>query len=606
MDTGVTPVRGTPDTGPFALRGFWRLAGPYWRSREGRGAWLMALGLALATLGHALLQLRLNLWLGDFFNALDAHAGARIWRDLGVFVALALGLMATAAAQIHFKMGLQAGWRRWITQHLVGRWLDHGHAYKLRFQVGQYDNPDYRIAEDVRLVTEATIDFAAGLVNSVLLLVMFLGVLWGLSEMTAIAIAGWTVPVPGYLVVAAVIYALLTTTLTHLFGRRLVALSEELHAHEGDFRYNLVRVRDNAEGIALSRGEADERLSLAQIFDRLIASWRRLVGLQTRLAWLTSGFSVATPVVPLLIAAPQYIAGAISLGGLMQASQAFVQVQLALGFVVDNYSRISDWLAGIHRIVQFDAAIAEIEQGMKDPHIVVRPSEDGGLRFIALTVDSPDGSVVIDNATTAIQPGERVLVTGESGVGKTTLFRAIAGLWPWGSGAIEVPAGRIIFVPHRPYLPPGTLRAVLAYPEPAERFGEAELQTVLARCGLEQYADKLGTEARWHEIMAEGEQQRVAFARLLLQRPAWVLMDEATSDLDDAAEADLMSVFTKELAGTTLVSTGQRQTLAAFHDRTLTLAASENGAHLLRGPLALPAPAAADGPFWRFLRRLTG
>lgn len=588
---------------PVSLGAFWLVAGPYWRSESGRSAWLMCIALAVATLGHALLQLRLNLWLGDFFNALDAHAGARIMKDLAVFVALALGLMATAAAEIYFKMGIQAGWRRWITQQLVGRWLDHGHAYALRFADGEYDNPDYRIAEDVRLVTEATIDFAAGLLKSALLLVMFLGVLWNLS---AAATPEGLAVVPGYLVVVSILYALLTTGLTHLFGRRLVRLSEELHAREGDFRYNLVRVRDNAEGIALSRGEQDERWSLAQIFDRLIASWRRLVGLQTRLAWLTSGFAVATPVIPLLVAAPQYIAGAITLGGLIQASQAFVQVQLALGFVVDNYARISDWLAGIHRIVQFDAVIGDIERGMSEPgerHIEVVPSADSRLRFIDLNVDSRDGTGVIDNATTAIQPGERVLIAGDSGVGKTTLFRAMAGLWPWGSGRIEMPQARVMFIPHRPYLPPGSLRAVLAYPDPPDRFGDAELLAALGRCGLDHYGDKLDCVANWHEAMAEGEQQRIAFARLLLQRPAWVLMDEATSDLDDAAEADLMSLFSRELSGTTLISIGQRKTLAAYHDRTLTLTASEEGAHLTKEPPRLPPPP-SGASFWRFLRRL--
>jgi putative ATP-binding cassette transporter len=601
----VTPLR-EPVSRASAFRQLWEAAGPYWWSRDARPAWLAGAGLVMVTLGHAFIQLHLNLWLGDFFNALDAHAGAHLWRDLGVFVLLALGLMATAAAQIHLKMSLQAGWRAWLTERLIGRWLDHGHAYVLRFRDAEYDNPDYRIAEDVRMVIEATIDFAVGLVNSALLLVLFLGILWRLSEGAA---GDSVIAVPGYLVFAALVYALLTTGLTHLFGQRLVAFSGDLHAREGDFRYNLVRVRDNAEGIALSRGEADERRGLGQIFKRLIEAWRRLVGLQTRLAWLTSGFAVATPVVPLLIAAPQYIGGTITLGGLMQASQAFIQVQLALGFVVDNYSRISDWVSGIHRIFQFDSAIAEIERNTIDPgeqHIVVKPSSDGHLRFADLTVDSPDGTVVIDSATSAIAPGERVLVVGQSGVGKTTLFRAIAGLWPWGSGTIEVPASdQIMFMPHRAYLPPGPLRAVVAYPRPAHQFDDAALRAALERTGLGHYVDRLDSDSRWQDVMTEEEQQRLAFARLLLQRPSWVLMDEATSELDDGAEADLMSLFTKELSRTTLISIGQRKSLAAYHGKTLTLTASETGSRLVRGG-SRPPERSTEGFIRRALRGLIG
>jgi putative ATP-binding cassette transporter len=303
---------------------------------------------------------------------------------------------------------------------------------------------------------------------------------------------------------------------------------------------------------------------------------------------VTTGFTVLTPVVPLVIAAPHYVAGELSLGALIQASQAFVQVQLALGFVIDNYARLSDWMAAINRIVQLKTAIDDIERDLVEPgerHIASRPSPEGALRFVDLNVDGSDGTVVIDNASEAIKPGERVLVIGESGVGKTTLLRAIAGLWPWGSGTIELPPEeRMMFMLHRPYMPPGTLRAALAYPEPPERFGEAELRAALTRCGLERFIDRLDDEARWDEAMAEGEQQRLAFARLLVHRPGWVLMDEATSELDETAEADMMSLFKNELAGTTLVSTGQRASLATYHDRTLTLARSPDGAHLLRGP----------------------
>lgn len=580
---------------------FFRISLEYWLGSRSAGAWAIAAGLFATTLGHALLQLRLNQWLGDFFNALDVHAGGRPWHDLGMFAALALGLMASAAGQIWLKAQLQASWRRWLTLRLARHWLDRGHAYLLRFQDKDYDNPDYRIAEDVRLAVEATVDFAAGLTNSILILAMFLNVLWFLSQTDAEASP---LLIPGYLAVAAIIYGVSSGAFTHLFGRRLVALSEDLHAREGDFRYNLVRAREDAEGIALSHGEADERRALGAIFGQLIVAWQRLIGLQTRLAFLSNGFTVAAPVVPLLIAAPQYLAGALSLGGLVQASQAFVQVQTALGFVADNYARISDWLARMRRIVQFEKAISELDRGAAgdgNGTIQIRYSTDGALRFVALRVDTPEGTAVIADASTAVLPGERVLLVGESGVGKTTLIRAIAGLWPWGHGAIELPAAqRIMFVPRRPYLPPGSLRAALAYPEPTERFGDAEMEGTLRRCGLGAYAGRLDEQANWREIMAEADQQRLSFTRILLQRPGWVLMDEATSDLDEATEADLLSLFVAELAGTTLVSTGQRDTLAAFHGRCITLLASKAGARLVR---EVPVPA-APSPGW--FRRLLG
>lgn len=571
-----------------SLRAVWRLVGGYWHGENKRDAWGLSLGLALVTLGHVLLQLRLNLWLGDFFNALDLRAGATIIRDLAVFALIALGVMAATAAQLRLKMAMQIGWRRWITRRLVDRWLADGHSYILHFRDGELDNPDYRIGEDVRLFTEGAVDFATGLLNSGLLLVIFLGVLWSLSGGAAITLGGVELAVPGYLVYVAVAYAGLSTVLTHLLGRRQIAIRGELHAREGDFRYDLVRVREDAENVAFLRGEANERRGLAQVFERLAATWRSLMGLQTRLAWVTTGFTVLTPVMPLVVAAPQFIAGTMSLGALIQASQAFVQVQLAMGFVIDNYARLSDWMAAIRRILQLAAAIDDVEREAATPgdrRIALRPSADGALRFVDLKVDGSDGTVVIDDASAAIQPGERVLVIGESGVGKTTLLRAIAGLWPWGSGTIELPGDkRMMFMLHRPYLPPGTLREALAYPEPPERFGAAELRAALTRCGLDRLVDRLDEAARWDEVMAEGERQRLAFARLLVHRPNWVLMDEATSELDDAAEADMMSLFKTELAGTTLISTGQRPSLAAFHDRTLTLARSPDGAHLIKGP----------------------
>ena len=593
---GAAPPEGTIAALAAALHQFWNLAGPYWRSADRRRARLVTAGLIGATLCNALLQLRLNLWLGNFFNSIEAHAVGAIRRDIFIFLALAAGLMLTAATLIYLKASLQVGWRAWITSRLIDRWLEHGHSFLLRFKSEEYDNPDHRIGEDVRMVTEAAVDFSAGLINCTLLLMIFVGTLWVLSGIIVIPIGGANLSVPGYLVAAAIAYAAATTTLTHMLGHPLVKRSERRHAREGDFRFNLVRIRENAEGAALLRGEAVERATLRQVFGRLVSAFQSQMRLESRLNLATTGFTVMSPVLPLLIAAPQYLASQITLGELIQISQAFVQVQVALGFFVDNYARLSDWLAGINRVVRLEAACRDLDAAPHDGRrrIDRRRSGDGALRLNDVSVQTPDGDVVIDGATAAVQAGERVLVAGDVGIGKTTLFRALAGLWPWGSGTIEVPdESRIMFMPHRPYLPSGTLRTALAYPHSADEFGDAAVRAAMARCGFNGLTEKLDIEARWDQILSDAEQQRLAFVRLLLQRPAWVVMDEALSELDDESVAALMSAFRTELAGTSLIRMATRAVPAGFHDRVLVLTRSHGSTRLVKAP---SAPAAMMQP----------
>ena len=576
-----------------ALRQFWRIAGAYWQSAQRRRAWVATGALVLAMLVNALLQLRLNLWLGSFFNSIEAHAMAEIRRDIFVFVALAAGLMVTAASLIYLKGALQIGWRSWIASRLIDRWLEHGHSFLLRFGSVAYDNPDHRIGEDVRMVTEAAVDFCAGLINSTLLLVIFMGTLWVLSGTIAVSFGGTTTALPGYLVFAAIAYAAVSTGLAHLMGHPLVKRSERRHAREGDFRFTLVRIRENAEGVALSHGEAVERATLHAVFGRLVDAFMAEMRMVTRLTLATTGFTVMSPVIPLLIAAPQYLAGSISLGELMQISQAFVQVQVALGFFVDNYARLSDWLAGINRIVRLDAACQALDAAPPGGRTRIdrHRSPDDVLRLCDVSVGTPAGDLVIDRASAVVRPGEKVLITGDVGIGKTTLFRALAGLWPWGGGVIEVPDERaIMFMPHRPYLPSGTLRTAIAYPRDSSEFDDAAIRVAMARCGFDGLSDKLDVEARWDQILSDAEQQRLSFVRLLLQRPAWAVMDEALSELDDAVVAILLSTFRNELQGTALLSIATRNALPGFHDRVLVLTRS-HGSTRLEQPR--PEPAAA-------------
>ncbi len=580
-----------------------RLAAPFWTGRTRRTAWRLTAILAAISVAQVLLQLRLNLWSGDFFNAVDARDGTAVLRNVGVFLVLAVGLMAAAAYQIDLKMAVQGEWRRALAHRLMDRWLDRGTHYHLRFFGSAYDNPDQRIADDSFLVTQTAVDFATGILVSVLLLFGFLGVLWTLSGTLRLTLGGMAVAIPGYLVYAAIIYAVVGTLFAHHIGRPLTGINERRRAAEGDLRAALLRIRDNSESIALLRGEATERVSLYHALDRVLAVWRLLRRRTRQLTWATSAYTIAAPVFPLLIAAPQYLEGELSLGGLMQASWAFVQLQAALGWFVDNYARLSEWRAWANRLLALDEAADVVARPPEagEPRIRYFGNAEGVLRLVDLQVATPEGTIMIDRASAEIRPGEKVLIVGESGVGKSTLIRAIAGLWPWGKGTIEWPAGAAtMFVPQRDYMPVGSLRAVLAYPVRPENVADAALVAALARCGLESLAGRLDDVERWEDVLSSQERERLAFVRLLVHRPRWVFLDEVLSHFDDTDLATLMRIFREELVEATVITIEHRAGLEAYHDRTLTLVRVAEAVELLTH--YRPA-AGADGPpsFWRRL-----
>ncbi|MBL8701520.1 MAG: ABC transporter ATP-binding protein/permease [Alphaproteobacteria bacterium] len=559
----------------------------FWRAGGGRGAWwLTAATLALAAL-QVLLQLALTRWIGGFFDALAVgERGALLGRAVA-FTAILAAWMATAAYAIRARMMIQLRWRAWMTEQCAALWLQKRRHYLLQFFGGGSDNPDYRIAEDVRVVTEAAVDLAVGLSTSLLLLVSFLGVLWALSTPIEIDLGPLHLAIPGYLVGAAVIYAAAGSVLTYTLGWPMIRINEWRHSREGDFRFHLLRVRESSEAVALQHGEPAEQRRLRSALASLVAAARRLVRAQGRLTFVTSGYTAAAPIVPLLVAAPQFLSGAISLGDLMQASAAFVQIQLALGFFIDNFARLSDWRAALNRV----GALVQRAEGLEaelvaldETSIEFKPSADDALRFADLRLESPDGLVVIDQAAAEFRPGEKVLLLGESGAGKTTLLKAIAGLWPWGRGLIEVPAGAPIqFVPQRPYFPFGSLRNALAYPQPSGRFETATLAAALTRVGLAHLLPRLDAIERWEQTLGDGEQQRFGFARLLVHRPRWILMDEATSALDDHEQAEMMTLLRAELPDSALISAGLRSGLREFHDRTVSLLRAPGGRRLVGG-----------------------
>jgi putative ATP-binding cassette transporter len=480
---------------------------------------------------------------------------------------------------------LQLRWRQWLTERLLAGWLDQARHCQLGFVAEGADNADQRIAENLRIATEAAVDFVLGLLNSLVMPVAFVGILWTIAGALFVQLGSYQLAVPGHMVWCALLYPLAGSALTWRLGRPLIDINSRRNTAEADFRFALVRVREASESIGLIRGEADERRGLAASFARLSGVLVELFRAQRSLMWLSSAYGSLAMVVPTLVASPRYFSGAITLGGLMQIAAAFQQVQIALNWFVDNFPRIAERRASVERVVALDDAITgllHLHEDAGQPTITIEPGTPDELVLHDVAVRLSDGTTVIADATARIRRGERVLITGESGTGKSTLFRALAGLWPWGSGRVVMPPPEtVMFMPQRPYLPLGTPRAALAYPRPAQDFADAAIRAAMQAVGLERHLDRLDEEQRWDHSLSLGEQQRLAFARLLLQRPAWVFMDEATSALDEPNQDAMMHLFIAELPESALVSIGHRPGLEAFHARTLSLQRGEQGARLV-------------------------
>lgn len=609
MNGSPEPTSSDSVAGPRAVRRFLRLAGPVFGPAGAPGVRLMAAGLLGLTALQIVLQVRFNVWNRDFFDALEARNHAAFLAQMGVFALLAGGSMAVMIYQLYVKQLLQLAWRQWLTDRMVAAWLKDARHYQLTYVLDEgAENPDQRIAEDVRLATELAVEFAVGMLNAVLMFVIFIGVLWTLSGTLRFVLAGHAVALPGYMVWAALAYAALGSGATWLLGRSLVGLNMRRTGAEADFRFALTRLRENSESVALIRGEADEARGLATGFRRVAEAVKAVMRGQRRLMWLTSGYGMFGMVFPTLIASPQYFSGAVTLGGLMQIAGAFQQVQIALSWVVDNMGRIAEWQSSVARLLALHDAIGALDDLVADadePTLTITEGDGSVLALRHIKIAYSDGSIVINDASAEILPGEGVLISGDSGTGKSTLIRTIAGVWPWGRGEIVLPPrATMMFMPQRPYLPLGTLRGALSYPAAPVAFDDAALQAALAATGLEQFAPRLDEDARWDKLLSLAEQQRLAFARLLLHRPAWVFMDEATSGLSDEDQALMMDRFRAELPTAALVSIGTRPGLERWHERTLNLSSAAGGARLELRRRAAPPP--VPGVVGRLLRALRG
>lgn len=570
----------------FPWRALWRLTVPYFKSEERWGGLaLLALIVALA-LGMVYLEVVFNEWNRFFYNALEARDYAQYMHQLGRFAWLAAAFIVVGVYRVFFNSMLQIRWRRWMTEQFLARWLAHRNYYRLQLVGGETDNPDQRIAEDIRQFVGLTLGLGLGLLSAVVTFLSFIAILWTLSGPIAFTAFGIEIEIPGYMMWAALVYAVAGTWVIDRIGRALVGLNFNQQRYEADFRFSLVRLRENVEAIALYGGEAREHEGFRRRFAFVVANWWALMMRTKLLGFFSSGYNQIAIIFPFVVAAPRYFSGAIKLGDLMQIASAFGQVQSSLSFIVNAYTTIAEWRAVIERLATFEDALAEAAAAAARPAIAVAPHAGSALAAEGLGLALPTGKTLLKPASFAIEPGESVLVAGPSGSGKSTLFRAFAGIWPFGTGTVRVPEdARVMFLPQKPYMPLGTLAEALAYPEPAAETSDAEKRQALTDVGLAGFVERLNEIQNWGQALSPGEQQRVAFARALLKRPNWVFLDEATASLDTQLEERLYTLIKERLPGLTVVSIGHRPGIVRFHRRRLGLAVEPEGARIVSEPL---------------------
>jgi vitamin B12/bleomycin/antimicrobial peptide transport system ATP-binding/permease protein len=570
----------------------WRLARPYFFS-EDRWAGRVLLGTVIAIeLSVVAINVMLNQWNNRFYNALQERNWDAFIYELGFFCVLAAIYIVLAVYQLYLNQWLQIRWRRWMTRYYLDHWLAGANHYRMQLLGDAADNPDQRIAEDINMFIDRTLTISVGLLSAIVTLVSFVVILWTLSAAAPLHLFGASFTIPGYLVWAALIYAAVGTTLTHLIGWPLVSLNFRQQRFEADFRFNLVRVRENSEQIALLGGETAERERLLDRFGYVVGNFLLIMQRTKKLTFLTAGYTQISIVFPFIVISPAYFAGAVQLGGLMQTASAFTSVQSALSFFVNAYRSLAEWRAVIARLDGFNIAAERARAAATAPQAIAVSPREGRDRVEIddLLVRLPHGTPLVAADDIAIAAGERVLLTGPSGSGKSTLFRAIAGTWPFGAGTIRVPKGaKLMALPQRPYFPIGTLAAAVTYPAELGTFDAEALSEVIIAVGLPALAGRITEEAHWNRMLSLGEQQRLGIARAILQAPDYLFLDEATASLDEAAEAALYRLLNARLRRTTIVSIGHRSTLAAFHRRGLVL---ERDGELSRLREAALAPAA--------------
>ncbi|MFL6812955.1 MAG: ABC transporter ATP-binding protein/permease [Bradyrhizobium sp.] len=552
----------------------WRIAAPYFRSEDKLAGRLLLAAVISIELSLVLINVLLNQWNNRFYNALQEKNWEGFVTEIGIFSVLATFYIGLSVYQLYLNQWLQIRWRRWLTSHYLGDWLHSANHYRMQLRGDAADNPDQRITDDVKLFVEQTLSIGVGLLSSIVTLASFVVILWGLSATAPLHILGAEFEIPGYLVWGALIYAIFGTALTQWIGSPLVNLDFQQQRFEADFRFNLVRVRENSEQIALLQGESAERQRLSERFGRVVGNWYMIMRRTKRLTAFTSSYAQAAVIFPYILVAPAYFANKIQLGGMMQTASAFSSVQTALSFFVSIYRTLAEWRAVVARLDGFETAIksAAAEAISTSSIGVLSSTGSDNIHLEKLLVNLPNGTPLVSTDSFSILGNQRTLVIGPSGAGKSTLFRAIAGIWPFGSGSIAIPAkATLMMLPQRPYFPVGSLYAAIVYPAEVGAFSSDRVREILIAVGLPQLASRLDEEAHWNRLLSLGEQQRLGLARAFLHQPQYLFLDEATASLDEASEAALYKLLEKRLPRTTIVSIGHRSTLEAFHQRKVVL-----------------------------------
>lgn len=553
------------------FKGFWQLFKGYWQGEEKwRARGLLAV-VVLLTLGGVVISVLLNQWYNSFYNVLQEYKYEEFWPLIGQFTVLAFIHIAFAVYAIYLRQMLQLKWRTWMTEKYLDRWMQGQVYYRMQVEGDNADNPDQRISEDINQFVSLTLQLALGFLKQVAMLGAFILILWNLSGVLTVPVGSQEFTIYGYMVWISIMYALAGTLLTHKVGKKLIGLNYDQQRYEADFRFSMMRVRENSESIAFYRGEVPEQKVFSGRFQGVIQNYWSLMRREKSLTWFTSSYSQLAIIMPILMAAPRYFSGGIQLGGLMQTSSAFGNVQDSLSFFVSSYSSIAQWTAVVKRLTSF-AEHMETAENVKE-ELVLSAGEQFSVEGFSIDLPKEKQVGIVQNLELVVNRGEHLLVTGPSGAGKSTFLRSAAQIWPYCQGRLFFPAGELqMFLPQKPYLPLGRLKKAICYPDVEELYSDEQILDVLEKCRLSNLGQSLEQEEDWSRVLSLGEQQRLAFARVLLAKPQWLFLDESSSAMDEELEAYMYRLLQTELPETAIISVGHRSSLFAYHQRKLHLA----------------------------------